>query len=229
MKKIIFINLIITSFLSSCSSGVIVTNLTERNKQDVNNVSLLSNQEISEMNGDFVGDIILKENSKLDWNFLKTKLVETAKNNGANHILINNIGYNLKGYGFYLEGKMYYSEKPTILKYENCEVGFVRDRFESVLGSAFAIEVKVEGQKLGELKKDNSLIYEAKSCDEKLNVQINKKELLVTLNGKSKYYKIGKQTAGGSSGGGIQIGIGGLSVVEIEDEQLGRLLYLQNK
>ena len=112
MKKIIFIGLIIISFLSSCSSGVIVTNLTERNKQDVNNISLLSNQENFEMNGDFVGDIILKENSKLDWNFLKTKLVETAKSNGANYILINNIGYNLKGYGFYLEGKMYYSEKP---------------------------------------------------------------------------------------------------------------------
>jgi hypothetical protein len=229
MKKINFVSLIIIFILPSCSSGVIVTNLTERNKQVVNNVSLISNQEISEMNGDFVGDILLKENSKLDWNFLKNKLVETTKNNGANYILISNIGYNLKGYGFYLEGKMYYSEKPTNIKNENCKVSFIRDRFESVLGSAFAIEIKVEGQTLGELKKDNSLIFEAKSCDEKLNVQINKKEFLVTLNGKSKYYKIGKQTAGGSSGGGIQIGIGGLSIVEIEDEQLGRLLYLQNK
>lgn len=229
MKKINFVSIIIIFFLSSCSSGVIVTNLTERNKQVVSNVTLLSNKEISEMNGVFIGDILLKENSNLDWNFLKNKLFETAKNNGANYILINNIGYNLKGYGFYLEGKMYHSETPTILKNENCKVGFIRDRFESVLGSAFTIEVKVEGQTLGELTKDNSLIFEAKSCDEKLNVQINKKELLAKLNGKSKYYKIGKQTGGGSSGGGIQVGIGGISIIEIEDELLGKLLYLQNK
>lgn len=181
------------------------------------------------MKGDFVGDIILKENSNLNWNFLKNKLVETAKNSGANYILINNIGYNLKGYGFYVEGKMYYSEKPTNINNDHCKVGFIRDRFESVLGSAFTIEVKVEGQTLGELKKDNSLIFEAKSCDGKVDVQINKKEFQVTLNGKSKYYKIGKQTAGASSGGGIQIGIGGLSIVEIENEELGKLLYLQNK
>ena len=147
MKNVKFIiPILIINFLSSCSSGVIVSNLTDRNKIEIKNVNLISKNEISEMGANLVGDIVLKENSNLDWNFLKNKLEETAKNNGANYILINNIGYNLKGYGFYLEGKMFYSENPIKLMSENCKIGFVRDRFESVLGSAFKIEVKVEGQ-----------------------------------------------------------------------------------
>ena len=52
---------------------------------------------------------------------------------------------------------------------------------------------------------------------------------MAILNGKSKYFKIGWQTSGNSNGVGIQIGIGGLSIIEIEDDQLGKLLYLQNK
>ena len=230
MKKVKFIiSILVIIFFSSCSSGVIVSNLTERNKVEIKNVNLISRNEISEIGANLVGDIILKENSNLDWNFLKNKLEETAKNNGANYILINNIGYNLKGYGFYLEGKMFYSENPIKLITENCKIGFVRDRFESILGSAFKIEVKVEDQILGELKKDKSLIYDAKNCNEKLNFQINKKEQLAILDGKSKYFKIGRQTSGNSNGVGIQIGIGGLSIIEIEDDQLGKLLYLQNK
>jgi hypothetical protein len=221
--------LIIINFILSCSSGVIVTNLTEKDKVEINNVNIISNKEFSEIIGDKVGDVVLKENSNLNWSFLKNKLIETAKSNGANYIIVNNIGYNLKGYGFYLEGTMYYLEKPIEINSENCRIGFIRDRFESVLGSAFNIEIKVDEQLIGELKKDKSLIYEAKNCNDNLNVQINKKEQLVKLNGKSKYFQIGKQTAGSSNGVGIQIGIGGLSILEIEDQQLGKLLYLKNK
>lgn len=214
---------------SSCGSGVVVSNLTEMNKSKINTVTMISDKEVSEMNGKKVGDILLKENSNLKWSFLKNKLEETAKNNGANYIVVNTIGYNLKGYGFYLEGEMFYSEKPIEINAENCKVGFVRDRFESLMGSAFPIEITVEGQLLGELKKDKSLFYEAKSCNDKLSIQINRKKQEVVLNGNSKYYRIGKQTSGGSNGGGIQIGIGGLSVLEIEDELLGKLLCLESK
>ena len=229
--KIIKISVVLlfTVICSSCGSGIVVSNLTEMNKVKINTVTLISDKEVSEMNGTKVGDILLKENSNLKWSFLKNKLEETAKNNGANYIVVNTIGYNLKGYGFYLEGQMYYSEKPIEIKAENCKVGFVRDRFESLVGSAFPIEIIVEGQLLGELKKDQSLLYQAKNCNDTVNIQVNNKKKEVVLNGKSKYYKIGKQTAGSSSGGGIQIGIGGLSMLEIEDEVLGKLLFLQSK
>lgn len=229
--KIIKISVVLLFIIlcPSCGSGVVVSNLTEMDKVKINTVTIISEKEVSEMNGVKVGDVILKENSNLKWSFLKNKLEETSKNNGANYIVVNTIGYGLKGYGFYLEGQMYYSEKPIEINAENCKLGFVRDRFESLMGSAFPIEITVNGRLLGELKKDKSLVYEAENCEDKLNIQINNKKQEVVLNGKSKYYKIGKQTSGSSAGGGIQIGIGGLSILEIEDELLGRLLYLQNK
>lgn len=230
MKKITIIGLVILSILSiGCSSGIVVSNLAERNKTAVTEVHLVSSKEVATIEGDKVGDIILKENSNLDWNFLKNKLIETAKQNGANYITINNIGYNLKGYGFYLEGTMYHTNKPVSKPAEQCEIGFIRDRFESVLGSAFTIDIQVEGNEVGELKKDKSLSYEVKDCNSKLYIQINKNQQLVHIDGKSKYFKIGRQTSGNHNGSGINVGIGGLSVQEIEDVELGKLLYLQNK
>jgi len=229
MKKIklTFVVLFFCSFIS-CKSGVSVSEVTEIKNEEISTVHLFSKKEIKEINGLKIGNIVLKENSNLDWNFLKSKLTETGKKYGANLIIVNNVGYNLKGYGFHLEGEMYYS-KNIISESQECTIGFIRDRFESVLGSAFSIKIKVNDSELGELKREKAKAYVTANCNEKVKVQLNNKEYEVLLNGGSKFFKIGKQTAGFSNGVGIQIGIGGLSVIEIEDEELGKLLYWQNK
>lgn len=225
--KIAFMFLVLGSFIA-CKSGISVSEVIEIKKGEISTVHLVSKKEIKEMNGLKIGNIVLKENSNLDWNFLKSKLIETGKKYGTNLIIVNNVGYNLKGYGFYLEGEMYFSKK-IISESQECKVGFIRDRFESVLGSAFSIKIKVNDLELGELKREKSQAYASANCNEIVKVQLNNKEYEVLLKGKSKFFKIGKQTGGSSNGIGIQIGISGLSVLEIEEEELGKLLYWQNK
>ena len=214
--------------LSCGTSSVTVNNVTPQNNDPVGTVAIISSKDSIRDKGIKIGEILLKEDLNLEWPQLKAKLLETAKQNGANIIEVTTIGYNLKNYGFYLEGNLFYaadySEKPN----HNCEVGFIRDRFESVLGSAFTITIQVNDVALGELKKSQSLHYLAKNCNENLTAMVNNKTYNIRLAGKSQYFKIGKQTSGGSNGGGIEIGIGGLAVIPIEDEELGRLLYLEN-
>lgn len=230
MKISKFLILCLYLFVTSCGvSEAIVSNLENQNNQLIDEVFFISSKEKYDIDGLVIGDIIFKEDWNLDWNLnMKQKLIEKAKEKGANIIEVSKIGYNLNAHGFYLEGKLYYKENFVKKENENCEIGFIRDRFESVLGSAFTINIKANNIELGELKKEKSLSYKVQNCNENISIEINNKELNINFNSKSKYFKIGKSTSGGSNGNGIQIGIGGLNIIEIEDKELGRLLLLQN-
>jgi hypothetical protein len=230
MKISKFLILFLYLFITSCGvSEVIVSNLENQNNQLVNEVFFISSKEKYNVEGLVIGNVIFKEDKNLDWSLnMKQKLIEKAKESGANIIEVSKIGYNLNAHGFYLEGKLYYKENFVKNENENCEIGFIRDRFESVLGSAFTINIKANNEELGELKKEKSLSYNVQNCNENIGFEINNKELNINFNGKSKYFKIGKITSGGSNEKELQIGIGGLNIIEIEDQELGRLLLLQN-
>ena len=66
-------------------------------------------------------------------------------------------------------------------------------------------------------------------CNEKVTISLNGKNHDIKLNGKSRYYQVSKQTSGNSTGKGIAIGIGGISMIEIKDEELARLIMYQNR
>lgn len=177
-----------------------------------------------------IGDLIFKENKNSDWNYLKNKMTEFAKLNGANTIEVKTLGWGKKGNVFYLEANLYYIENEnTISNFENkqnqnCSIVIFRDGLESPLGSSFTINSSIDNTQFENLKKSIYFKKDLKDCHAEYDVLINKDQYKVQLNGKSKYYKVAKQTSGGYVGNGVQIGIGGVSFVEIEDEILGKLL-----
>jgi|GEM_PF-5852055 hypothetical protein len=96
---------------------------------------------------------------------------------------------------------------------------------ESVLVSAFNINITVNNSALGQLVKKTPLSYSPTNCNEQLLIQVNDKQLTTSLDNSSKYYKISKATGGV----GIQVSLGGRSMVEIEDCEPSRLLLLQRQ
>jgi len=187
--------LLVTLLVSSCNS-IKLNNLT--NEQDLSKkievVDIISEKDKLSHNGKKIGDIVFKENKNPDWNYLKNKMLDFAKLNGANLVEVKTLGWGKKGNVFYLEASLYYVEnKDYLLNSEN-------------------------------IKKSIYFKENVEDCNQENIVLINKDSYKVKLNGKSKYFKVAKQTDGGYLGNSVQIGIGGVYFIEIEDETLGKLL-----
>ena len=227
ITSILFVSLLITS----CNT-IKLNNLT--NDQDLSKkieyVNIISEKDKLSHNGKKIGDIIFKENKNPDWNYLKNKMTDFAKLNGANLIEVKTLGWGKKGNVFYLEANLYYVDNEnTLLNLENkknakCSIVIFRDGMESPLGSSFTINATINNTKFENLKKSIYFRENVEDCNQENIVLINKDSYKVKLNGKSKYYKVAKQTGAGYLGNSVQIGIGGVYFVEIDDETLGRLL-----
>lgn len=223
--------LLITLLLSSCNT-IKLNNLT--NEQDLSKkievVDIISEKDKLSHNGKKIGDIVFKENKNPDWNYLKNKMTDFAKSNGANLVEVKTLGWGKKGNVFYLEANLYYVEnKDYLLNSENnknqkCSIVIFRDGMESPLGSSFKINASINNTKFENLKKSIYFRENVEDCNQENIVLINTDSYKVKLNGKSKYFKVAKQTDGGYLGNSVQIGIGGVYFVEIEDETLGKLL-----
>lgn len=223
--------LLLLLIISSCNT-IKLNNLT--NEQDLSKeievVHLISEKDKISHNGKKIGDIVFKDNKNPDWNYLKNKMTAFAKLNGANLIEIKTFGWGKKGQVFYLEANLFYveNEKKNLNtennKDERCSIVIFRDGLESPLGSAFTINASINNTKFENLKKSNYFREYVDDCNQENTVLINKNSYKVKLNGKSKYYKVAKQTGTGYLGNSVQIGIGGVYFVEIEDEVLGKLL-----
>ena len=222
---------ILSLFLSitSCSS-IKLDNVT--GEQDLNKkielVSIIS-QKDNLINGrKKIGDLIFIENKNPDWSYLKKKMTDFAKSNGANIIEVKTLGWGKKGNVFYLEANLYYIENENSLtnikKNQNCSIVIFRDGMESPLGSSFTINASIDNNKFENLKKRMYFKQNVDDCNKEYDVIINKDKYKVKLEGKNKYYKVAKQTGGGYLGNSVQIGIGGIYFVEIDDEILGNLL-----
>lgn len=228
-KLTTFVILVLFTLISSCNT-IKLENVTSN--QDLNRniefVTILSEKDKLVNGKKKIGDLIFKENKNSDWNYLKNKMTDFAKLNGANTIEVKTFGWGKKGNVFYLEANLYYIDNETILsnfeKNQNCSIVVFRDGLESPLGSNFTINATIDNTKFENLKKSIYFKKDIEDCNTEYDVLINKDQYKVKLNGKSKYYKVAKQTSGGYVGSGVQIGIGGVSFVEIEDEILGRLL-----
>jgi len=224
---------ILLIFISIVSCNTIkLNNLTT--EQDLNKniqvVNIISEKDKISHNGKKIGDIVFKENKNPDWNYLKNKMTDFAKLNGANLIEVKTLGWGKKGNVFYLEANLYYvNNENNLLNFENnksqkCSIVIFRDGMESPLGSSFTINASINDTKFKNLTKSIYFKENVEDCNQENTVLINKDSYKVKLNGKSKYYKVAKQTSGGYLGNGVQIGIGGVYFVEIEDVTLGELL-----
>lgn len=232
LEKLKVMSILLVSILISSCSSIKLNNLT--GEQDLNKkietVSIISEKEKLTHSGKKIGDIIFKENENPDWNYLKSKMIEFSKLNGANLIEVKTIGWGKRGNVFYLEANLYYvDDKNTLLNLENnrnqkCSIVIFRDGMESPLGSSFKINASINDSKFENLKKSTYFIKNVEDCNQENMVTINNDSYKVKLNGKSKYYKVAKQTGGGYLGNSVQIGIGGVYFVEIDDEILGKLL-----
>jgi len=223
--------LLVSLFISSCNT-IKLNNLT--NEQDLSKkieiVNIISEKDKLTHNGKKIGDIIFRENKNPDWNYLKNKMTDFAKLKGANLIEVKTLGWGKKGNVFYLEANLYYVENEITLadlennKNQECSIVIFRDGMESPLGSSFTINASINGTKFENLKKNIYFKEYVEDCSQENTVLINKDSYKVKLNGKSKYYKVAKQTGAGYLGNSVQIGIGGVYFIEIDDETLGKLL-----
>lgn len=215
--------------LSSCST-IKLDNVTS--DQDLNKkiefVNIISKKDTVINSRKKIGDLIFKENKNPDWNYLKNKMTDFAKSNGANLIEVKTLGWGKKGNVFYLEANLYYTENDDIIsnlkKNKNCSIVIFRDGMESPLGSSFKINASINNTKFENLKERIYFRKDVEDCNKEYDVLINKDQYKVKLDGKSKYYKVAKQTSGGYIVNGAQIGIGDVYFIEIDDEILGKLL-----
>jgi len=233
-KRIYFLFFIIFS----CSS-IKVKNLTNYSKSDrkIEKVFIVAKNENTIHTGKKIGDFILKESPvfvenifDIDWQEMKNKMKNQAIESGANLIEIKTIGNGIKGQTFYAEGSLFYVENLKSIKKETepCTVVVFRDGFESPLGSTFKIDVKIDSSETKRVKKNNHAKLEFKDCFKAIKITVNKDSFDIKLNGESKYFKVSKQTNGSSANGSIQIGIGEVQIVEMTDNDLGRLMMYQH-
>ncbi|MBN8861551.1 MAG: hypothetical protein J0H29_24425 [Sphingobacteriales bacterium] len=223
---------IITIFLFSCSSIKLKNGVTNfKPDTAIENVKIIGVNESISHNGQVIGDFVLREDWKNDWESMKKKMIEFARKKGANLITIKTIGWGKKGNGFYADGSLYYVEQFNQVSESNnnCSVFIARNSLESPMGSAFTINVKINETTYNNLSKKDVIEKKFHDCNETVTISLNGKNHEIKLNGRSRYYQVSKQTSGNSIGGGIAIGIGGISITEIEDEELARLIMYQNR
>ncbi|NAS31652.1 hypothetical protein GTQ40_11765 [Flavobacteriaceae bacterium R38] len=232
------INYLLLAFCVLSCSSIKVKNLNNENIENrkIDDVSIFAANEKIVHNGIKISDFVVKENKvskesyDVDWESIKREMKDLAISNGANLIEINTIGYGIKGHIFYIEGSFFYSENQAIVNKqvdEECNIVVFRDGLESVLGSAFKINIKMNNEELGALTKKKPIGKKLDNCNQDINLLVNKSQFNLKVEGTSKYYKVSKRTSGGSSNGGVQIGIGGISLVEIEHKDLGKLMFYQ--
>lgn len=232
-QKYLFVISIISILLYSCSSIKLkngVTNNIQNSKID--SVKIIAKNEKLLHNGLKIGEFVMREDLQTDWDFLKTKIDKFAKKNGANLVEIRTLGWGKKGNGFYADGTLFYVENINNVKSvveDNCKIYIVRDNLESIIGSAFTINLKINETEFKNLKGSDIAKKEFSNCNQNVDISVNGKIYNIKLKGESRYFKVGKQTSGNTFGGGIAIGIGGVSLIEIENKEVGRLLIYQNE
>ena len=227
------ISIITISFLSySCSSiklknDAVVVDKTKK----IESVKLIAENQKIIHKGSKIGEFILREDWNTDWNYLNNKITEFAKSKGSNLIEIKTIGWGKKGNAFYADGTLFYVndiEKIDAKNESNCSIFIIRDNTEALISSAFTIDLKINEEEFKDLRKNKVIKKELLDCNKTVNISINGKTKIVNFNGHSKYFKVAKQTMANSIGNGISIGIGGISFIEIENDEIGRLIMYQN-
>jgi flagellar biosynthesis/type III secretory pathway chaperone len=233
-KLFVFIFLV----LSSCSS-IKITTLYQSNKmlaEPVGQLYLFSPKDSIPNDVILIGEFTLVEDLKNDWVQIKAKLLQFAQKNNANGVIVERIGWSLKGHGFYLQGKLFYcsDERMKILhEYNNsnvcCNLIIFRDEGEPALGASFKMDLSLNEVDVKNFQNRQTISFSLKDCNN-ANLKINKK--LVELkfeNNENKYLKLTKEINGSAVSGSIGIGIGGIIMQEIHDQELGKLLSEQNK
>ena len=230
-KKNLLTSCIFSFIIFSCSSIKLKNGISNFNQNTIiESVKLIAENEKLIHNGKKVGEFVLREDLNTDWESLKFKIEEFAKQNGGNLIEIKTIGWGKKGNGFYADGSLFYVENINNIKSkvdENCSIYILRDNLESVIGSAYTIDLKINETEFNNLKRNTFVKKEFTNCNQNIDISVNGRINSVKLNGETKYFKVGKQTSGNPIGGGIAIGIGGVSLIEIQNKEIGRLMIYQ--
>lgn len=217
----------LTVLMHACSSVQLTSKTENAIKRPVTVVDIIAQNENIAHNGIKIGDFELKE----DWNTtasaIHLKLDQFARANGANVMVVRTIGWGRKGNGFYTEGSLYYTAGPVPQsKKQPCGIVLLRDGGESLLGSALTIKVNINGQDRGELTSHNAIQAES-DCFGKTNLMINNEFQQIDYNGKPRYFRVGRMTAAPLGGAVSAIVLGGVSLTEIEDELIARLMMYQ--
>ena len=123
MIKNIIISIVLLSFLASCNTLKIKNlNTSYKTELPINTVHIIGSKENIKHDDVFVGDIVLKNNKftkttqDFDWGKFKLDLNQLAKTNGANLLKIHTISYAKKGQLFYLEGKLFNTQKGQLIE-----------------------------------------------------------------------------------------------------------------
>lgn len=193
------------SVFLSCSS-VKVKNLNTHGKEirKIKNVSVIAQNEHIQHNGEKIADFVLKENPIFNDSYnINWHEVKAKMNELAISSGANLTEVNQIGYG--IKGNVFYIDG-NLFYSENLEL-------KSKKNQPCTIVIFRDGMEslLGSAFTINKSIYDVK------------------LSGEPKYYKVSKATSSNTAAGGAQIGIGGITLVEIKDKDLGRLMMFQHK
>ncbi|MFT3795861.1 hypothetical protein [Flavobacterium sp.] len=195
-------------------------------------VRIVAEKDSINHNGNKTGDFVLREDFNVTAANMHLKIDKVARSQGANLVVVRNIGWNKKGSGFYAEGTLYHvSGTIPEPKEEPCALVFMRDHREAYAVSSFPISIAVNNRNYGEIKRDHSFMAGLKDCNEKADVYINNEQQSIDLKGMTRYFSVlnASETMVLPAPGGLLVlySRSKVNLVEIEDGLIGRLIYRQ--
>ena len=218
MKKT-FLLLIFTIFINSCVSYK-VKNLNENiEKTDYQNIGFIKNVALYSSTKE-VGTFNVVDLKK-EWNEIKSNIINLAKDNYANAIVVEK--FELAGKS--VKGRLYQVDIAELNTIENAEKNrklyIFRDELGSILTTHFRTELSIN-EKTEKLKDRTYELIDLNEDQDLITIAINGKSKELELTKGTNYFWVSRQINASQFGGtGLNIEIGGQKILKLDDPEMG--------
>ncbi len=218
MKKT-FLLLIFTIFINSCVSYK-VKNLNENiEKTDYQNIGFIKNVALYSSTKE-VGTFNVVDLKK-EWNEIKSNIINLAKDNYANAIVVEK--FELAGKS--VKGRLYQVDIAELNTIENAEKNrklyIFRDELGSILTTHFRTEVSIN-EKTEKLEDRTFELIDLNDDQNLITIAINGKSTELELTKGTNYFWVSRQINASQFGGtGLNIEIGGQKILKLDDPEMG--------
>ncbi len=220
MKKT-FLLLIFTIFINSCVSYK-VKNLNENiEKTDYQNIGFIKNVAVYSSTKE-VGTFNVVDLKK-EWNEIKSNIINLAKDNYANAIVVEK--FELAGKS--VKGRLYQVDIAELNTIENAEKNrklyIFRDELGSILTTHFRTEVSIN-EKTEKLEDRTFELIDLNDDQNLITIAINGKSTELELTKGTNYFWVSRQINASQFGGtGLNIEIGGQKILKLDDPEMGKI------
>jgi len=151
------------------------------------------------INAEIIGEFILKEDLKTHWEPNKERIIEFARENKANGIIIDQLGWSLRGHAFYVKGRVFHLPEVEIksLHLQNnlefdCQISVYRDEGEPALGASAKASIKIYDHSIDNFKNRTYTNIKSSDCNSVI-ISINGRDYTFDeSNKKNRYFKLSK-------------------------------------